>query len=806
MTTPHTARMKQRVRELLAMALAAAPLAAGAASGQFTFVVGEVTLTKANGQRATPAKGTAVEAGDRIGTGADGMAQLTMVDNARLSLRPGTQFQIEKYPDKKESNEGAVLNLVKGTLRTFTGLIAEGNRENFVMKTRVATVGIRGSGNILYACEGEECDKAVASSAKPDEGITVNHTIEGSHAITNIVAGAAPGLPAQQGGAQTVITGPGQTVLVAGNLPPRYIPMPRFIADAAVNVAAAKTGTGTAAAAESTSASSAAAASGETRNFSPGDTPAVPITQQTSASVATTTPTFVTDVSPGASLSKDPVGLRDIVIAAGSPFLGQARQADTQFSGNELRGYISYPVTIGGVQPAIVGGSMHEFQNVVIGDDQILLGRFDNAALGIFGSGTATPIPGSIHWAAAPSGYPVYLADVLTGVAAYTLAAATSPTNQYNTAGRLGSATINVDFSNRTLGLQASLTLPVAGTNAGGSWQLSASNVPFSFNTFFASTTDNLVITNGTGQSSRTSGNLSGSFEGSFVGSGLSGAIFGYGIADQTAASPVNWNFVTGVAALTGPRQNPAAPYREGRVSDSQGLLGDFLHSYSTTDRPGEVVVDAQGRATSFSAPYVRLGPHATYSLGTAQVVESGVDPETGLVWGRWGNGTATVALNGRSENLFLGNSSLHYIFAGEQTGPVALPLTGTATYDVIGSTRPTDYSGHVGSLNSATLNANFTDRTVDASVNISINNQTWNGAASRMPIFREQYFSAYTGTPIAGIPNPAPLVITCTPGCGVGASGSFDGFFTGRTGQRAGMAYDLGGNQGVVAFGRRGG
>jgi len=48
--------------------------------------------------------------------------------------------------------------------------------------------------------------------------------------------------------------------------------------------------------------------------------------------------------------------------------------------------------------------------------------------------------------------------------------------------------------------------------------------------------------------------------------------------------------------------------------------------------------------------------------------------------------------------------------------------------------------------------------------------------------------------------------VITCTPNCGSGATGSFDGFFTGRTGQRAGLMYNLGGNQGAVAFGRRGG
>ncbi|MEP7069891.1 MAG: hypothetical protein ABI789_11640, partial [Usitatibacter sp.] len=108
-----------------------------------------------------------------------------------------------------------------------------------------------------------------------------------------------------------------------------------------------------------------------------------------------------------------------------------------------------------------------------------------------------------------------------------------------------------------------------------------------------------------------------------------------------------------------------------------------------------------------------------------------------------------------------------------------------------------------VGTLNSATLNANFTNRTVDASVNILIGAQTWTGAASGMPIYRDQYFSAYSGTPIAGLPNPAPLVIGCTPSCGANALGSFDGFFTGRTGQRAGLTYNLGGNQGVVAFGR---
>src|SRR5688572_1298792 len=153
---------------------AVAPYAALAASGEFTFVVGDVTLNKLGSAPTKPVRGTTVDPGDRIVTGTNGMAQLTMVDQARLSLRPSTQFLIEAYPDRRDSDKAGVLNLIKGTLRTFTGLIASGNRERFVMKTRVATVGIRGSGNILYACEDNECDESLTGAALVERGITVN--------------------------------------------------------------------------------------------------------------------------------------------------------------------------------------------------------------------------------------------------------------------------------------------------------------------------------------------------------------------------------------------------------------------------------------------------------------------------------------------------------------------------------------------------------------------------------------------------------------------------------------------------------
>jgi hypothetical protein len=483
--------------------------------------------------------------------------------------------------------------------------------------------------------------------------------------------------------------------------------------------------------------------------------------------------------------------------------LGQAVGSNIDRPGNELRGYVAYGVS--GIAPIITGGTPQDVRTLALDGVPVIMGRYENAGLGFFGPGTGSGVPGSVHWIMAPSGYPTYLSDVLTGSATYTLVAATSPTNQNNTGGAFSQATLVANFSNRTVGVDFTVTVPAAGSNAGGQWHVAANAVPFSLNSFFASTGDLLTISNGSTNASANP-NLSASIEGSFVGAGLGGAILGYGITDRTSSSAANWNTVSGVAAFGGTALDGTAPFREGRISDPNDTLQNFIRSYSTTNRPDEVTTDAQGRVIAFSAPFQGLGSHASYALGSAQVVQSGFDPTTGLLWGRWGGGTATITSHGgQSFNLILGGTSLHYVFAPSQQGPTALPLSGVASYDVVGSTSPTSHAGAVGTLGTATLDANFTNRTVNANVSIAIANQTWNGSASGMPIYREQYFSAYSGT-IAGLPNPNPLVISCSPSCGAGASGSFDGFFTGRTGQGAGLMYNLGGNQGAIAFGRRGG
>jgi hypothetical protein len=74
-------------------------------------------------------------------------AQIRFVDNSEITLRPGTTFVVESfaYEEGKPDNDKAAFNLVKGGLRSVSGLLGKRNKEKFAMKTQGATIGIRGT-------------------------------------------------------------------------------------------------------------------------------------------------------------------------------------------------------------------------------------------------------------------------------------------------------------------------------------------------------------------------------------------------------------------------------------------------------------------------------------------------------------------------------------------------------------------------------------------------------------------------------------------------------------------------------------
>jgi hypothetical protein len=461
----------------------------------------------------------------------------------------------------------------------------------------------------------------------------------------------------------------------------------------------------------------------------------------------------------------------------------------------------------GGLSADVVGGALAEAQTFDIGNSStITIGRWVAPTSASFlGYGSFAGTAAGTHFAYGGSGYPPYLSDVLTGTVAYQRIGATTPTSEAGLLGSLTSATLSVNFTSRLL--NATLGVSMAGTPSAATYSLQAANVPFSLNGFFTLTGYGLNITRTiNGVTSAANDQLSGTVEGSFVGATLSGAILGYAFADRNALTRQS---VSGVVAFQGPAQNTAAPFQFGLISDPTRSLAasPYSQSYSTINRPDEVTADTAGRISAFRGPFAQadgtISGNTNYAIGSAQALDTGTDATAALSWGRWSGGTATVG----GAAVALTNRSLHYLFSTSQTGPTVLPLTGTGVYEVAGSTRPTDLGGNVGTMNTATLNANFSARTVDASLNVTIASQTWNASATGMAIYRDMTFGANTGgSPGGGLPAPTQLNITCSPSCGTsGFTGSLDGFFTGRTGQGAGVQYNINNITGAIAFRRRG-
>ena len=166
------------------------------------------------------------------------------------------------------------------------------------------------------------------------------------------------------------------------------------------------------------------------------------------------------------------------------------------------------------------------------------------------------------------------------------------------------------------------------------------------------------------------------------------------------------------------------------------------------------------------------------YSIGNSQndPKDLGADPDTGLRWGRWTPGGATVA-----GQAFDPNTSLHWIYSASGDRPV-LPTTGTFSYSLTGNTRPTDTLGNIGSLDAASLSANFDNQTVSSELFIGINSQVWHATSTSG--------SLISGSPIfAGGYN---VNINNAIGTQIGAgAGDFAGFFTNNA-AGAGLSYSL--------------
>ncbi|MBS1197732.1 MAG: hypothetical protein H6R18_1517 [Proteobacteria bacterium] len=145
---------------------------------------GKVQALSTDQQRRTLAAGDALYSGEMVETAASSLAVIAFADQTRLTLQADAQFRIEEFQFKGAAEEDrSVFRLFKGAMRMVTGLIGKANPKNVAVNTRVATIGIRGTG--LDASCGGACaaQTPARGQSSPQSGLFL-HTWSGATQLT----------------------------------------------------------------------------------------------------------------------------------------------------------------------------------------------------------------------------------------------------------------------------------------------------------------------------------------------------------------------------------------------------------------------------------------------------------------------------------------------------------------------------------------------------------------------------------------------------------------------------------------------
>jgi len=119
--------------------------------GIFKAVRGEVTVVRGD-TRSAAVVGGALHTGDRVITGPQGAATLSLLDGTVIELGADSTTDLAQFRFDSTTNEGGMLvNLARGTLRMMTGLIAKTQPENVKVTTPTAVIGVRGTDFIVEA-------------------------------------------------------------------------------------------------------------------------------------------------------------------------------------------------------------------------------------------------------------------------------------------------------------------------------------------------------------------------------------------------------------------------------------------------------------------------------------------------------------------------------------------------------------------------------------------------------------------------------------------------------------------------------
>lgn len=165
----------QKLSPILAVLLLAAgslnsAVHAASPAGKVTHLSGTLVAKRADGSTKLISVKSEVQEGDTLSTEQDTYARIKFADGGEVVMRPNSQLKIASYSFRqaKPESDSFILNMLRGGLRSVTGLIGKRSRESVSITTVTATIGIRGTHFGALMCQ-NDCGGIPTVTGKPPE-------------------------------------------------------------------------------------------------------------------------------------------------------------------------------------------------------------------------------------------------------------------------------------------------------------------------------------------------------------------------------------------------------------------------------------------------------------------------------------------------------------------------------------------------------------------------------------------------------------------------------------------------------------
>jgi len=462
--------------------------------GHVIAAAGSFTATQPGGKRRTLTRRSPIFNGDVLVTGDKAQGQVRFSDGSLVSLRPRSEFRVDdfRFDGSADGDENAAFTLIKGGMRTITGVIGKKDRSRYKVSTDVATIGVRGTHYVLQQCAGGDCGSGA--------GGLYGGVVDGSIVVSN-------------GGGERVVDNDQFFHVAGSNSAPRLLLSPPGAlfsgegqggegggdgngqeGDAGADGSDGEGEGGTSSRDEAPDEESTDGTGSDGSDGEGGDAGSQTGDGGSSTAGSTGFDALSTTLGTDPNLTPDTNLVSDVLVESAPEYVSAPNGALIGVAFVNREGPDDYDITsdlfyqgegnaagttdvklgiINGIADAVVIGEVY-LQNFEGGTWQpgcspctvvateasltdtgtrggINWGRWSEGFVVTADNGVVDEVPGSLHYIYSPNTTPYSTVQSMTGMFTYSLVGGTSPTNETGAVGHLSDARIWVDFSNQTI-------------------------------------------------------------------------------------------------------------------------------------------------------------------------------------------------------------------------------------------------------------------------------------------------------------------------------------------------------------------